>query len=94
MPSDLIAYVQSAKLTDWKRIAMKFAWDDRPCFIYGSDDDRQFEEYAKGGATLWVIESHPDAPPSLVARITGISKATADRQWRFARAWLLSELER
>lgn len=29
-----------------------------------------------------------------IARITGISKATADRQWRFARAWLLGELER
>ena len=29
-----------------------------------------------------------------VARVTGVSKATADRQWRFARAWLLGELER
>jgi len=29
-----------------------------------------------------------------IARVTGISKATADRQWRFARAWLLGELER
>lgn len=70
MRRHVVAYVQTSKLTDWKRLALHHSRRaGHPVFVYRSDDDRVFARYAKAGAVLWVIESHPSRPPSLAARL-------------------------
>ena len=65
----ILAYVKTSKVTDWKRISLHYGNDKGPAFIYRSDDDLTFAEYAREDAVLWIIESHASAPPSLVARL-------------------------
>ena len=65
----LIAYVRTSKVTDWKRLALLYEEDGKPAFVYRSDDDLTFAEHARNGAVLWIIESHEDGPPSIVARL-------------------------
>jgi hypothetical protein len=65
----LIAYVKTSKVTDWKRIALHFGDIENPAFIYRSDDEQTFAQYAKKGAVVWIIESHFKSQPSLVARL-------------------------
>ena len=73
----IITYVKTSKVTDWKRLALRFGKDREPAIIYRSDDDRTFATYAKKGAVLWIIESHGSAPPSLVARFQVIGQLHA-----------------
>lgn len=73
----LVAYVRTSKVTDWKRLALLYERDGTPAFVYRSDDDVTFAEHAKEGAVLWIIESHKDAPPSLVARLQVVGQLHA-----------------
>ena len=66
----VLAYVRTSKVTDWKRLALRYGDLARPAFIYRSDDNRVFARHARKGAALWIIESHTGAPPSLVARLS------------------------
>ncbi|MGE5239321.1 MAG: hypothetical protein ACM3ON_11005 [Chloroflexota bacterium] len=73
----LIAYVRTSKVTDWKRLALRYGDERGPAFVYRSDDDTTFAEYARSGTVLWVIESHLGAPPSLVARLQIVAQLHA-----------------
>ena len=73
----LIAYVRTSKVTDWKRIALLYGDAQGPAFVYRSDNAETFGRYAKDGTVLWVIESHKDAPPSLVARLEIVGQVHA-----------------
>ena len=74
MSTHLLAYVQVDILSRWKRLSLKYARDGVPIFAYGSDDDRQFAEYAKDGTVLWIFASHRHHPPSLTARLTAVQR--------------------
>jgi hypothetical protein len=71
----VVAYVQRARITDWKRLMDP--GEDQPFpFIYGSRDGNVFAEYVKQGTVLWVFSATPDGrPPSLVAKLHVIGRA-------------------
>jgi hypothetical protein len=70
----ILAYVQWSIISRWKRLVLKYAEDNEPIFLYGSNDDRQFEKYAKEGANLWIMASHKDYPPTLVAKLKRVKR--------------------
>ena len=43
-------------------------------FVYGSNDERQFDSFAKDGAVLWIVASHRDYPPTLVAQLKNVER--------------------
>lgn len=63
--SNYIAYVQTKRITDWKRIVLT---KDSISFLYGSSDRNVFAKIPEN-AVLWIIESKPKRPPSLVAKL-------------------------
>ena len=78
-PVELIAYVQTAKVTDWKRRVLRHRLESgRPVYLYRSDDDHDFAEFARPGAVLWIVESHRNQPPSLAARLDVIGQIHAE----------------
>jgi len=78
MADHLIAYVRRRLITSWKRTTLKSVANGRPTFVYSSDDSWQFGPYARSGATLWVIASHPPDAPALVARLDNLAQVGAD----------------
>jgi hypothetical protein len=74
MTNHLIAYVSWPIIGQWKRLLLKHAGGGIPWFVYGSNDDRQFERFAKDGAVLWLLASHRDLPPTLVARLAPVER--------------------
>jgi len=80
MSTHLLAYVQWSIISRWKRLVLKYACDGEPIFVYGSNDDRQFDRFARDGAVLWIVASHRDYPPTLVAQLKSIERIDESRQ--------------
>jgi hypothetical protein len=80
MADHLVAYVQRRLITSWKRCTLNHPIDGQPAFLYSSDDCWQFAPFARRGATLWVIASHPPDPPALVARLDDIAQVGPELQ--------------
>lgn len=74
MSTHLIAYVQWSIISRWKRLVLKYACDGKPTFVYGSKDDRQFDRFARDGAVLWIMASHREYPPTLVAKLEKVER--------------------
>ena len=70
MSNHVLCYVQRRRVTDWKRLVITH---DKPAFIYGSNDERVFDNRLRDGGTLWVVSSIPDRPPELVARLVVVA---------------------
>lgn len=80
MSSHLIAYVQWSIISRWKRLILKYACDGKPTFVYGSNDDRQFDRFARDSAILWIVASHRDYPPTLVAQLKNVERIDESQQ--------------
>ena len=63
--SQYISYVQTKRITDWKRLVIT---KGKLTFLYGSNDPNVFAKITTN-SILWVIESQPQRPPSLVAKL-------------------------
>lgn len=48
--------------------------------MYGSNDDRQFDSFARDGAILWIVASHRDYPPTLVAKLNTVERIDESRK--------------
>lgn len=65
MKSQYLSYVQTKRITDWKRLVIT---KGNLIFLYGSNDSKIFAKIPSN-SILWIIESHPQRPPSLVAKL-------------------------
>ena len=92
MNTHLVAYVRWSIISRWKRLVLKYICEGKPTFVYGSNDDRQFDSFARDGATLWIVASHPDYPPTLVAKLSGVARIDESRKSTIPPR-LLSELK-
>jgi hypothetical protein len=88
----LVAYVQGSIISRWKRLVLKYACEGKPTFVYGSNDDRQFNRFARDGAVLWIVASHRDYPPTLVAKLNNVERIDEGRESTIPPG-LLSELK-
>lgn len=80
MSTNLVANVKWPIISRWKRLVLKYACDGKPTFVYGSNDDRQFNSFARDGAALWIVSSHRDYPPTLVAQLKNIERIDESRE--------------
>lgn len=92
MSQHLIAYVRWSIISRWKRLVLKYACEGKPSFVYGSNDDRQFDSFARDGAVLWIVASHRDYPPTLVAKLNNVERIDESRKSTIPPG-LLSELK-
>ena len=92
MSIHLVAYVRWSIISRWKRLVLKYACDGKPTFVYGSNDDRQFDNFARDGAVLWIVASHRDYPPTLVAQLKNVERIEESRNSTIPPG-LLSELK-
>lgn len=92
MPRHLVAYVHWSIIGRWKRLVLKYVGEGKPKFVHGSDDDRQFNWYAKNGAVLWIVDSCRSCPPTLIAKLKNVRRIDEDRECTVP-AGLLSELK-
>ena len=63
--SQYISYVQTKRITDWKRLVIT---KGKLTFLYGSRDSNIFAKITTN-SILWIIESQPQRPPSLIAKL-------------------------
>jgi len=92
MKNHLVAYVQWPIISRWKRLVLKYACGDQPTFVYGSNDKRQFDRFARDGAVLWIMASHRNYPPTLVAQLKNVERIDGGREFTIPPG-LLSELK-
>jgi hypothetical protein len=64
----IVAYVRQQYVSTWKHITFNYDPGGQPAYFYGSNDCSHFTRL-KPGDVLWVIQSHKEDPPSLVARL-------------------------
>lgn len=76
----VVAYVRTSRATDWRRIAVEHRMESgEPLLVYRSDSPTYFHRDVRPKATLWVIESHPGRPPSLIARLDVVGRLRTTR---------------
>ena len=92
MKNHIIAYVRWEIISRWKRLMLKYSCDGKSTLVYGSNDDRQFDHFAKEGAVLWIFASHHDYPPTLIAQLKNVERIDEIRNSTLPPG-LLSELK-